>query len=147
MLYISIVIGGIAFLLAIIYITSRRRTLSQGLASRSWPVIRVKWLDPARRSLVKRDSLMRKAITVEFENAPLALATKIGERNRHPYFITPVAGNRYTVVWDFEGGVANVHSVVPVCFAKSDLDTLRREVSEVVKLETGVNLEICDLPD
>jgi len=110
------------------------------------PVIRVKWLDPARRSLAKRDSLMREAITVEFENAPLALATKIGERNQHPYFTTPVAGNRYTVVWDLEGneasGVANVHSVVPVRFAKSDPDTLRREVSEVVKLETGVNLEI-----
>ena len=67
-------------------------------------------------------------------------------RDNHPYYATPVAGNRYTVVWDLEpndaGGVANVHSVVPVRFAKGDRETLRREVSEVVMLETGVNLEI-----
>lgn len=110
------------------------------------PVIRVKWLDPARKTLARRDSLMREAITVEFENAPRTEATaEIGELDHHSYFTTPVAGNRYTVVWDLEpneaGGVANVHSVVPVRFAKSDRKTLSREVSEVVMRESGVKLD------
>lgn len=72
------------------------------------------WLPEAKKLLEMRDRFTRKAIQTEFELHPASGAVTLDAPKR--WYATPVANNRYTVVWQLDEQanrkVAHVKAVV-----------------------------------
>ncbi len=94
----------------------------------------VRWLPAARKLLGKRDRYTREAIERDFKQDPRREAIEF-DQARHCW-VTPVADNRYSVIWhmDPDGSVAIVEAVVPVHFVGDDREQLKNQVNEVVRL-------------
>lgn len=104
----------------------------------------VKWLDSADRLLRRRDHYTQKAIRAEFDTDPLKDAIEFDPQNH--LFVTPVSDKRFVVVWELDRqdntiGAA-VKAVVPTQLMSDDLGAIRKQVNELVMLETKGELKL-----
>jgi hypothetical protein len=101
--------------------------------------VKVRWAASAERLLQQRDRFTQQAIKQEFEQAvrvePVAPPC-IPFDHLFNGFLTPVADDRYTVVWYEEHGEAVVHAVVPTTRFSADMADLKERVRSVVQRES-----------
>lgn len=104
----------------------------------------VTWEKSAERLLNQRGRFAKEAIKQEFEDKVLKGIVLIPQGSvefdavRKGY-LTPVADNRFSVVWYMKGAAASVEAVVPVPtvrFAK-DSTNLKARVEQIVNRESG----------
>ncbi len=95
----------------------------------------VTWEEPAERLLLQRDRFTRQAITEEFARDPRERAIVFDPE--HKGYLTPVADNRYSVVWylDEDQQAAVVRAVVPSTNVVEQ-DGLKDYVQRVVQIES-----------
>lgn len=102
----------------------------------------VKWSQRAVKLLGKRDRYTREAIRRDFESDPKQDGFQLDE-SLH-YWITPVADNRYSVVWEMDpdSQTATVQAVVPARFVGTNRASIKEQVGKVVSLETDGAFEL-----
>ena len=93
----------------------------------------VNWSDIAQQLLRKRDRYTDDLIRQEFRPVETE-AVRIGQCR----YVTPVADNRYVVVWDRtpSSTVASVRAVVPTQLRSRNADDVRRQVGDVLRYES-----------
>jgi len=93
----------------------------------------IKWSDEAQQLLRKRDSYTDDLIRKEFQPVETE-AIRIGSSR----YVTPVADNRYAVVWDLDpaSSTANVRAVVPTQLRSRSADDVRKQISDVIQYES-----------
>lgn len=104
--------------------------------------VSVRWSKDAVRLLGKRDRYTQETIRTEFENAPTQGGVEFDAANH--LWVTPVADNRYSVVWEMDDHamVAKVQAVVPARFTSTDPAAVREQVGKVVSIETNGAFEL-----
>jgi hypothetical protein len=107
--------------------------------------VRVRWAPSAERLLQQRDRFTQQAIRQEFEDAvrvePVAYPC-IPFDHVFNGFLTPVADDRYTVVWYEETGEAVVHAVVPTTRFSPDMTDLKERVRNIVQRESHGTVDV-----
>lgn len=83
--------------------------------------------------LVQRDRFTRAAIREEFEAQPDKATTMPVEGG---LLATPVADDRYTVIWKRLGGLAQVKAVVASRLYGEDPHTLREKLQRVLQAQS-----------
>ena len=101
----------------------------------------VKWDEQAKELLRKSGNYTLKQIQDEFAQNPENEAVQI-ELNQ-PYYVTPVANRRYSVIWRrddvLDKPVARVSAVVPLKFARvADMALKQRVKNAVLKESEGL---------
>ncbi|MBM3819803.1 MAG: hypothetical protein FJW14_12425 [Acidimicrobiia bacterium] len=96
------------------------------------------WEESALKLLETRDRYTRNAIREEFGRDPEKGAIEI-DPAEHSY-LTPVSGNRFSVIWQRYAGRVLVRAVVPLTnldwLKKVAADTKKDYVGQVVKSES-----------
>ena len=110
----------------------------------------ISWEGPALKLLDRRDRYTRNAILEDFGRDPQHRAIELGPDS----FLTPVADERFSVLWRrVDGGQrVSVRAVVPLTNVKFDaaafkdkpdkLEELRAYVKRVVKSESKVEIDL-----
>jgi hypothetical protein len=88
--------------------------------------------NPAKSLLNLRDRFTRVEIQREFEADPELHKLDV----EGGFFATPVAGNRYTVIWKRLGNLAEVKAVVASQLRGEDPAALRTKLERVVEAES-----------
>src|ERR1700683_5075284 len=93
----------------------------------------IEWADIAQQLLRKRDRYTDDLIRQEFRPIETE-AVRIGQCR----YVTPVADNRYVVVWDRppSSTVANVRAVVPTQLRSRNAEDVRKQVGDVLRYES-----------
>lgn len=102
-------------------------------------------MSSAERLLQQRDRFTQQAIKQEFEQAArLEPMSQPCIPFDHVFngFLTPVADDRYTVVWYEEAGEAVVHAVVPTTRFSADMNDLKERVRNVVQRESHGTVDV-----
>ena len=97
----------------------------------------VSWDKPADDLLNQRDRFTRQAIREEFSQNPMANAIQFD--SSADGFVTPVADNRYSVIWyrDPASQQATVHAVVPTCrFGGLVASDLKAWLAQILQTES-----------
>jgi hypothetical protein len=106
--------------------------------------MKVTWMPWAEQLLHKRDRYTRGAIVEEFCSDPRRGALALDPASG--WFATPVANNRFTVVWhhvkDGDAPVAQVGAVFPTQFVGETSEQLREQVMAVVAQESGGKVKL-----
>lgn len=101
---------------------------------------KIDWEPEAEELLRKRDRFTRQAIKDTFADDPYKGALPLDGGA----YATPVANNRYTVVWQAGADADSVHvkAVVPTQFQSESTEKLKEQVREVVALESRGKLKL-----
>lgn len=99
-------------------------------------IMDVDWLPEAKELLGMRDRFTRTAIMTEFKGAPLLNSVVLDTTKR--WYATPVANNRYTVVWHkLDNNVAQVKAVVASQWKGEKATDLKSKLEKVAAFETN----------
>ena len=100
----------------------------------------VTWEPSAKRLLQQRDRFTQRAIRQEFEamigHEPSPTPRDIEFDTDQKGFLTPVAEERYSVVWYLEDDAAVVRAVVPTTRFSPGTSNLKARVQDIVRLES-----------
>ena len=100
----------------------------------------VTWEPSADRLLQQRDRFTQRAIRQEFEqmigHGPSPTPRDIEFDTDRKGFLTPVADERYSVVWYLEDDAAVVRAVVPTTRFSPATRNLKARVQDIVRLES-----------
>ena len=101
---------------------------------------KIDWAPEAEELLRKRDRFTRQAIKETFAVDPYKGALPLDGQA----YATPVANNRYTVVWQVGADEDSVlvKAVVPTQFQPDSAEKLKEQVREVVALESRGKLKL-----
>lgn len=104
--------------------------------------ISVRWSRDAVKLLGKRDRGTERVIRADFERAPTEGGI-LFDAAKHQW-VTPVADNRYSVVWalDPDSNTANVQAVLPARFTSTDPVSVKEQVGKVILMETDGAVEL-----
>jgi|GraSoiStandDraft_41_1057321.scaffolds.fasta_scaffold1916015_2 hypothetical protein len=94
----------------------------------------VDWSDDAKRLLGLRDRFTRDKIMHEFEENPGKDAVLLDPDQK--WYATPVANNRYAVIWVQKETVADVRVVVASQLKGESAADLKDKLEKVVEFET-----------
>jgi hypothetical protein len=92
------------------------------------------------RLLQQRDRFTQDAIKREFEDAARPAGDvppcSIEFDTTRKGYLTPVAEERYSVVWYLDASVAVVHAVIPTARFSAETPDLKDRVQQIVQLES-----------
>jgi hypothetical protein len=99
----------------------------------------VDWSPEAKELLGMRDRFTREAIMSDFKENPGKDAVPLDPDQK--WYATPVANNRYTVVWQQVEKVAQVKAVVASQLKGESAADLKEKLEKVVAFETKGGLK------
>lgn len=95
----------------------------------------IEWLPEARELLARRDRFTQSAIKKDFAADPER--DKVALDAEQGWYATPVADNRYTVIWRvLNDNAVQVKAVVASQFRGETAAQLKEKLEETVKVET-----------